>query len=476
MPAAPPSRPITRAERQRERQGELLLDPYQSLPHSQEAEMGTLCSITLNPREVVALCQERGVTGAWFHIPAHATVYETMVAMWSEGVPLDLVTLYQRLHDQGALETMGGAAMVSTVFTYIPTAANVEFYLGTLEEKHTLREVIRISTDAIKGAQSEPDNVSGVVGVLQERATAISLRGAIVEPTFRDILDTTAQRWHERKDGRSRQIITGFPRLDEASPIRRKHTVVIAGRRKSGKSALAGSIVLRVAGAQRLPTLVFSLEMPSDEWVDRLLSDQGSISQRRIHSGELEQRDWDQAAEAIEQLRGAPITIRDSMKDLTQIVAEMRRWKARNPTGALVVIDYIQLVRVPMERGRNREQEVSLVSKTLYEAGKELDVAVVELCQLNAFGNARESTAIEMDCTAFWQVIEDLDEHGNPVKGREQMRTVHVKFQRHGGMGIRVPFTFVGDWMRFTEGLDDDAQGEFDMPRQDPRRSRRREE
>lgn len=474
-----PTRPMTTAERQRARQNAAFgaPDPHRALPASEEAEKGVLCSILLSPLEVMTLCQERGVKPDWFHIPALGTIYNVVVVMWLDSEPVDIVTLIQRLHDLGQLETCGGGAMVSDLFTYLPTPANVEYYLETLHEKKTLREVIRIANEAIKRAYDSPDDVASVVGSLQESATRLSLRGAQSEPTFHDILSTTADRWRERKEGKAQQICTRFERLDKASPLRRKHTLVISGRRKSGKSALAGSIVLRVAGDQRLPTLVFSLEMPSDEWVDRLLSDQGAISQKRIHSGDLEQKDWDRAAAAVEALRTAPVTIFDSIKMLDQIVAAMRRWKQQNPDGALCVIDYVQLVQVPHERGRNREQEVALVSKTLYNAGKELDLGVIELCQLNEYGDARESRAIEHDCTAMWQVLEDLDENGNCRKGREQARWVHVKFQRHGGRGDRIPFVFTGDLMRFVEepgGPDEDAQQELlDVPAQSKRKGKR---
>lgn len=443
--------PITRAERQRSRENGSIADERRMVPASVEAEQGVLCSILLDPEGVMGLCQERSLKAEWFYQPRHQTLYTALACMWLDREPMDRITILTKLHALGQMQDCGGDAYLSELGDVIPTPANAEHYISTLQQKQTLRELLRYLSAAESKAYHEQHDVAAILDGLHAQITALTLYGAGTEKTFRQIVRETEARWRERKDSKTPQIYTGFMRLDRVSPIRRKHCIVISGREKSGKSALAGAIVLNVAVKNKLPTLVFSLEMPSEEWVDRLLSEQGSISQQRIHSGALEGEEWDRAAKAIQSLDGAPIDVYDNLLGLPQIVAKMRQWKAQHPAGALCVIDYLQLIDVPVVKGRNREQEVALMSKTLRNTGKALDLALIELCQLNSTGEARESRAIQQDCTAFWQVIEELDKDGNVVTGREEYRTVHVRFQRHGKRNIRIPFTFVGDWMRFTE-------------------------
>lgn len=443
--------PITRAERQRSRESGSIADERRMVPASVEAEQGVLCSILLDPEGVMGLCQEKALKAEWFYQARNQALYTVLCCMWLDREPIDIITLTTKLHALGQLDEVGGGSAVSELYTYLPSPANAEHYIGILQEKRTLREIIRVVSAAETKAYHEQHDVAAILDGLHAQITALTLYGAGTEKTFRQIVRETEARWRERKESTQPQIHTGFARLDRVSPIRRKHTVVISGREKSGKSALAGAIVLNVAVKNKLPTLVFSLEMPSEEWVDRLLSEQGSISQQRIHSGALEGEEWDRAAQALQSLDGAPIDVFDNLLGLPQIVAKMRQWKAQHPSGALCVIDYLQLIDVPVVKGRNREQEVALMSKTLRNTGKALDLALIELCQLNSTGEARESRAIQQDCTAFWQVIEELDDKGNVKTGRDQARTVHVRFQRHGERNIRIPFTFCGDWMRFTE-------------------------
>lgn len=440
------------------RRAEAPPERFRMLPASDIAERGVVCCFMLAPSYVHVLAGERGITKAHFHSPAMGQIFGVLCSLVESLVAVDVLLLTQRLADLGILETVGGAAHIAELYGYLPSAANVAAYFTTLEEKATLRAIIETCGRSIEKAHDEQDDVAGVLAGLHERVTALTLKGTRDEKTFRQILRDTPTRWEETRQGLTGgQLYTGFAKLDSISPIRRKHTVVISGREKSGKSALAGAIVLNAAHACRIPTLVFPLEMPSEEWVDRLLSEHGTLSQTNIQSGTLTEDEMNRAGQAINELGNAPIDIFDSIMGLGKIIAKMRQWKAKHPTGGLCILDYLQLVEPDFVKGRNREQEVALMSKTMRNVGKELDIAVIELCQLNSAGEARESRAIQQDCTAFWQVLEDTDENHQVKKGREHFRTVHVKFQRHGPRNKRIPFTFHGDWMRFREEAEEDT-------------------
>lgn len=418
------------------------------LPASDIGERGVICSFMLAPEQVHAICQERDITKAHFHNPALGIIFRVLVDLMDAPKPPDVVMLTQTLSDQGLLESVGGPAAVSELYTFLPTALNIRHYLDLMESKLTLRGIIAICAEFQERAHTEQDNEQ-LLAELHKAVTELTLKGVREERTFKQILIATPTRWEETKETGGMQLLTGFQRLDTISPIRRKHTVVISGREKSGKSALAGNIVLNTAHKNKVPTLVFPLEMPSEEWIDRLLSEHGSLSQRNIHAGTLTKEEEQRAAVSISELSTAPIDIYDSYLTLPKIIAKMRQWKAKHPSGGLVVIDYLQLIETAFVKGRNREQEIALMSKTLRNVGKELDVALIELCQVNNEGESRDSKAIQQDCTAFWQVLHELDDKGNAKN--DNIRTLHVKFQRHGPRNVRIPFHFYGDVMSFRE-------------------------
>src|SRR4051812_33521004 len=127
--------------------GSYLPDIHRLLPQSPDAEQGVLSSCLLAPRDVIGLCVEKKIDSYYFHIPSHGTIYLALLDMWNNGQTIDFITLTQYLRDRGRLEEVGGAAFVTSLFTFLPTAANAGFYLETLESKHTLRGIIQVGTE-----------------------------------------------------------------------------------------------------------------------------------------------------------------------------------------------------------------------------------------------------------------------------------------------------------------------------------------
>ena len=124
-----------------------LADPHRALPQSPEAELGVLSSYLLSPREVGGICAEKRLTAKHFHVPAHATIFAVVEEMWTNNLPIEFITLTQTLRDRQQLDQIGGPAFITNLFTYLPTAANVGYYLDAVIEKQTLREIIRVCTE-----------------------------------------------------------------------------------------------------------------------------------------------------------------------------------------------------------------------------------------------------------------------------------------------------------------------------------------
>src|SRR4051794_2128754 len=143
--------------------GDHLPDRHRMLPASADAEQGVVCSFLLAPREIGVLCAERAIKPESFHAPALATIFGILLEMWDTKKPIDVVTLTQTLHDRSLLEQVGGPAFISQLFTFLPTAANAGHYLEILQEKHTLREIIRVCTEFASRSYEEQDNVAGLL-------------------------------------------------------------------------------------------------------------------------------------------------------------------------------------------------------------------------------------------------------------------------------------------------------------------------
>lgn len=411
-----------------------------ALPSSPDAEQGLLCSFLLSPVEVGALCAERGVSNEAFHVPAHAGIYSLLSEMWSTGKPIDIVTLIQTLQDRNALESCGGASLVSQIFTFLPTAANAGYYLEILQEKATLRRIIKTCTEYASRAYETQDDVPGLAtgfSVDAQEATASTSTRPV--RTIRELAHDKVRRMEA---GGAQAVIfpTGIRTLDRESPLTPGSMPLIAGMRKAGKSILAVSVAVQnLKWGHRV--LYFTLEDPSEALVDRITANLSSVPVVLHRSEGITERNMDLLQAALTDLARMPLLIRDDVYDLPRLTATVRQEKARFPDLATVIVDYAQLVRAKTAKGATREQEVATVSRTLRLLGLELGVAMVVLSQLNSDGDTRESKALENDCTAMWKVT--------VIENEERLRMIEIPFQRNGGSQLKFKSVFLGHLCRF---------------------------
>lgn len=425
---------------------------HRLLPQAPDAEQGLLSSCLNAPRSVVALCLTHGIKEEHFHIPAHAIIYRKIVELWNKGAAIDFIILTTALRDAGELDQCGGAAFISMLFTFMPTAVNAGYYIKIVEEKFMLRELVRVCTEYASRSYDEQDDPHGLLAEAHGAVTKLAIRTSKANKSIRQLVVEAGERLEERTHGRSPQILTGIRRLDDASPVRPGDFLLIAGPRKSGKSCLAADIIRRVCiGGTRMPCAAFSLEMPDWQWVDRLIANVGRISMSGITRGKLTMEEQLDFPPTLDVIAKAPLEIFDAVYDLPGILARLRQLKAKHPTLALAVVDYCQLVEVIAKKHETRQQEVAQVSRSLKLIAGELEIALIGLSQLNEDGATRESRSLEQDSTAIWKVVEPLDENKNPIKGRENERTIYVPWQRNGPPNIRIRMKFFGNYMRFSE-------------------------
>src|SRR5437763_5478273 len=148
-------------------------DIHRTPPHSAEAEQGVLGSMLLSPRQAIGECVEK-INEEYFYVPAHQTIYSVLVDLWNAGQAIDLITFTQVLRDRTLLESVGGAAFVTSLFTFVPTAANLEYYLEIVRDKYSLRSIIAASTESVRRAYEEQDEVNNLLDEVEQRIFAVS--------------------------------------------------------------------------------------------------------------------------------------------------------------------------------------------------------------------------------------------------------------------------------------------------------------
>ncbi len=444
-------------------------DPHRMLPASSDAEQGVICSFLLAPREVGALCGEKRVRPESFHVPAHATIFEVLYEMWEKSKPIDIVTLTQTLHDRNVLELCGGSGFVSQLFTYLPTAANAEYYLEILQEKHTLREIIKVCTEYAARSYTEQENVTGLLdeaeaGILKIAESRYQAKAFGMKEHVMTAIGSIQHLYESR--GELGGLSTGLAELDKLTDgLHPAEMIVIAARPSMGKTALAMNIAEHLAVEKALPIAVFSLEMSAQQLVQRLLCSRAKVNMSRVRDGFLTERDFSELTRAGSGLADSNMFIDDTAGlSIGELRAKARRLKNQHGIKA-IFIDYLQLLRSTSRRAQdNRQLEIAEISSTLKQIAKELELPVVVLAQLNRnpeqrsgdskgrprLSDLRESGSIEQDADLVGLLVREeyYAENEEDKKEAEGKATLIIAKQRNGPVGD-VKLTFLKEFTRF---------------------------
>jgi replicative DNA helicase len=440
------------------------------LPHSIEAEQGVLGSMLISPREIIAECVEK-INEEYFYFPAHQTVYAALVELWNAAQAIDLITFTQVLRDRHLLETVGGVAAVTNLFTCVPTAANVTYYLEIVRDKYILRQIIAACTESVRRAFEEQDEVHGLLDEVEQKIFSVGedrFKGRLpsMKEQVMEAIEAIEHLW-ERK-GALTGVATGFKKFDQlTSGLHGSEMIVIAARPSMGKTALAINIAEHVAIDQKLPVAVFSLEMSSQQLVQRMLCSRAMVNLKTVRDGFLKDRDFDELRNAASKLAEAAIFIDDtSGLSILELRAKARRIKAQHDV-RLIVIDYLQLLRSTTRRGQeNRQIEISEISSGIKNLAKELNIPIIVVAQLNRnpenrtgdskgrprLSDLRESGTIEQDADVVALLVReeyyaDTDEEKENAEGKADLI---IAKQRNGPVGD-IKLTFLKQFTRFVD-------------------------
>ena len=446
------------------------VDIHRALPHSVEAEQGVLGSMLISPRDVIAEAVEK-INENYFYIPSHQTIYTVLVDLWNTGQGIDLITLTQVLRDRNLLETVGGASLVTSLFTFVPTAANVGYYLEIVRDKYILREIISACTEGARRSYEEQDEVDNLLDEVEQKIYAVGedrFKGQnfSMKEQVMEAIEAINTLWENK--GSLTGLRTGFIELDRmTSGLHPAEMIVIAARPSMGKTALAMNIVENVAVNENRPVAVFSLEMSSQQLVQRMLCSRARVNLKKARDGFLQQSDFKNLTDAAGKLAEAQIYIDDTPGlTILELRAKARRLSAQHKI-ELIVIDYLQLLRSTSRRGQeNRQIEISEISAGIKGLAKELKIPIIVAAQLNRnpenrtgdskgrprLSDLRESGSIEQDADLVGLLVRqeyyaDTEEEKDETEGKADLI---IAKQRNGPTGD-VPLTFRKEFTRFED-------------------------
>ncbi|MFH1360004.1 MAG: replicative DNA helicase [Candidatus Omnitrophota bacterium] len=427
-------------------------------PQNIEAERSVLGSMLIDA-EAIGIAVEI-LNELAFYENAHRIIYLTMIDLFTDQKNVDLITLSDKLKDDGLLEKVGGVTYLTQIIDSVPTSANVEYYARIVKEKFIQRQLIKNATQIISDSYEPGTNIDELVdraeklifeiAVSRQRQKTIHIKEVIKETI------ETIDKLYQRKEHVT-GIPTGFFEFDKmTSGLQRSDLVIIAGRPSMGKSAMALSIAEHAAIEKKISVGYFSLEMSKEQLVQRMLCAHAKVDAHRVRSGFLSPSDWPHLTAAAGKLSTAPIFIDDTPAiSALELRAKARRLKS-NYDIQLIVLDYLQLMR-GSARSESRQQEISEISRSLKALARELDVPLIGISQLSRavesrqdhrpqLSDLRESGAIEQDADLV--VLLMREEYYMPTEENRGLADVIIAKQRNGPVGT-VKLSFIKEYMRF---------------------------
>ena len=433
-------------------------------PHSLEAEQSVIGGLLLDNETFDRVGE--AVVAQDFYSRSHRIVYETIGEMIEKGEPVDLVTLTEALENDQKLDDAGGFAYLAELIKNTPSAANIVAYAQIVRERAVTREMISVANEiAEAGFDTQGRTSAELLDFAETKVFQIAEARAnksegpeninsVLEKTV-DRIEKLYQQPHDGVTG----VTTGFSDLDKMTAgLQPSDLIIVAARPSMGKTTFAMNLVETAAMTEDKPALIFSLEMPSEQIMMRMLASLGRIDQTKIRTGQLGDEDWARLSSTMGLLIEKGKMFIDDAAGLTPTEVRSRaRRIARDHGGlSLIMIDYLQLMRAP-QFSDNRTLEIAEISRSLKALAKELEVPVVALSQLNRSleqrsdkrpvnSDLRESGSIEQDADLIMFIYRDEVYHDNSeFKG---MAEIIIGKQRNGPIG-RVPLTFQGQFSRF---------------------------
>ncbi|MGZ5382666.1 MAG: replicative DNA helicase [Acidimicrobiia bacterium] len=428
-------------------------------PHNIDAEESVLGAIMLSA-DAANLVMDK-LEPDDFYVPAHQAIFDSIVHLYNANQPIDPLTVSDALHRKGELERIGGAGYLTDLMEGVPTASNIEYYAGIVEEHGLRRRLISAGGQIGDLAVMTDLDISAVLDRAEQAVFGVGERrigeGLIaMSPLLHSTLEVIEEM--EARGSELTGLATGFRDLDRRlAGLQAANLVIVAARPSMGKSALASNIATNVA-MDGGTVAMFSLEMSREEIVQRLLCSVGRVDSMKLRTGQLGPQLWQKVVHAASRMYKAPIYIDDSGQlTVTDIRAKCRRLKRQHGLD-LVIIDYLQLMSG--SNRENRQQEIAEISRSLKNLARELDIPILAVSQLNRglearedkrprLGDLRESGAIEQDSDVVMFIYRHEYYHPEAQDSKGLAEVIIAK-HRAGSTG-RVDMTFLPEFTLFAD-------------------------
>jgi len=429
-------------------------------PQSIEAEMAILGSIMLRPGAIHEINDIINFDS--FYASKHSQIYKIMLELSSKGEPIDILSVSHKLQEKGLLEQTGGSSYLSELTNSVPASTNIKYYSDVVSKKNILRKIIEAGDHISELGFT--DDVEDVFEILdQAEKKMMGINNNTGGHAFKSLKDSLPEAWerleklHENK-GEIRGVATGFHDLDQyLSGLQKSDLIILAARPSMGKTTLALDIARQAALKNGSPTVIFSLEMSTQQLVDRMLASEARVNAWHLRTGNLSTEvEFSKIRDSLDRLSKAPIFVDDMAgNSIVRMRSVCRRVRAEHGIG-LIIVDYLQL----MSTSRNYDNmvnQVTEISRSLKALAKEFDVPVLALSQLSRavesrggrprLSDLRDSGSIEQDADVVMFI--HREDKGKDESERTNIAEILIEKHRNGPVG-KVDLYFDEKFTTFT--------------------------
>ena len=434
------------------------------LPHSIEAEQAVVGSMLMD-RDAILTSSEI-ISGEDFYQTAYGVIFDTVVEIYNEGKPVDLITLQERLKEKDVPAEISSLEFVRDLVTAVPTSANVKYYAEIVAEKSMLRRLIKLNDEISNMCYVGKESMEAVLEITEKKVfELVQKRNTGDFVPIKDVVLSALEKIESasKTSGSVTGIPTGFLDLDyKMSGLQPSDLILVAARPSMGKTAFVLNIAQHVAFKANKSVAIFSLEMSKEQLVNRLFSLESQVDSQSLRTGNLKDEDWEKLIESAGIIGKSKLIIDDTPGiSISELRSKCRKFKLEQGLD-LIIIDYLQLMTGRVGgRSESRQQEISDISRALKGLARELNVPVIALSQLSRaveqrpdhrpmLSDLRESGAIEQDADVVMFIYRD--DYYNKDTEMKNIAEIIIAKQRNGSIGT-VNLTWLPNYTKFANYL-----------------------
>ena len=430
-----------------------------SMPNSLDAEQSVIGSMIMD-KDAILTAMEMLTSDDFYH-KQYGILFDAMIELYSKGLPVDLITLQNKLKEKEVPEEISSLSYVKELLDAVPTSANIKYYAKIVKDNSMRRRLIRLNEEIENECYAGRESVDTVMDMTEKKVfDLLSTRGGGGDyvPIRQVVMNALEKIENAAKtSGTVTGIPTGFIDLDyRTAGLQPSDLILIAARPSMGKTAFVLNIAQKAAVRDHVPTAIFSLEMSKEQLVTRMMAMEAMVDSQSIRTGDLQETDWEKIMESAGTIGRSPLIIDDTPGiTIAELRSKCRRYKQIHGLD-LIIIDYLQLMSGG-KRSESRQQEISEISRSLKALAREMNAPVIALSQLSRrveerkpakpmLSDLRESGSIEQDADVVMFIYRD--DYYNKDSENKGIAEIIIAKQRNGPIGT-VNLVWLPDYTKF---------------------------